>query len=131
MPSKPKHPCNYPGCPELAVTRYCDKHTQITAKQYNEQRGSATARGYDSRWQKARKVYLAKHPLCECNECKTMGRLLPATVVDHIIPHKGNKGLFWDQANWQAMSKKCHDRKTAREDGRWGRDTAGGASNPQ
>jgi prophage lambdaSa04, HNH endonuclease family protein len=28
--------------------------------------------------------------------------------------------LFWDKTNWQAMSKRCHDRKTAREDGGFG-----------
>lgn len=61
-----------------------------------------------------------EHPLCECEECKELNRLLPATVVDHIIPHKGDKILFWDPKNHQAMSKKCHDRKTAREDGGFG-----------
>lgn len=43
-----------------------------------------------------------------------------ATIVDHIIPHKGNMELFWDRDNWQAMSKECHDKKTAREDGGFG-----------
>ncbi len=61
-----------------------------------------------------------KHPLCECDECKRLNRLLAATVVDHKIPHKGDQTLFWDSDNWQAMSKPCHDRKTAMEDGRWG-----------
>ena len=42
-----------------------------------------------------------------------------ATVADHIIPHKGNLELFWDEGNLQALCKSCHDRKTAKE-GRWG-----------
>jgi 5-methylcytosine-specific restriction protein A len=29
--------------------------------------------------------------------------------------------LFWDNTNWQAMAKECHDAKTAREDGGFGR----------
>jgi 5-methylcytosine-specific restriction protein A len=29
--------------------------------------------------------------------------------------------LFWDKQNWQAMAKSCHDRKTARHDGGFGR----------
>jgi 5-methylcytosine-specific restriction protein A len=58
------------------------------------------------------------HPLCE--ECKRNGRLTPATVVDHITPHKGNRELFWDESNWQALCKSCHDRKTAKEDGGFG-----------
>jgi len=58
------------------------------------------------------------HPLCE--ECKRNGRLTPAVVVDHIIPHKGNRELFWNEKNWQALCKSCHDRKTAKEDGGFG-----------
>ena len=42
-----------------------------------------------------------------------------STTVDHIIPHKGDRKLFWDKTNWQALCKPCHDAKTAREDGRW------------
>jgi 5-methylcytosine-specific restriction protein A len=36
--------------------------------------------------------------------------------------------LFWDRANWRAMSKQCHDRKTAREDGGFGNPGAGAIS---
>lgn len=45
----------------------------------------------------------------------------PATVVDHIIPHRGDlsSAAFWDETNWQPLCKRHHDRKTARE-GRWG-----------
>jgi 5-methylcytosine-specific restriction protein A len=35
-----------------------------------------------------------------------------AVVVDHITPHRRNKELFWDKTNWQALCKRCHDRKT-------------------
>jgi 5-methylcytosine-specific restriction protein A len=65
--------------------------------------------------------------LCQCPDCQEGKiRLTPATVVDHRIPHKGDKQLFWDSTNWQAMSKPCHDRKTAREDGGFGRTPGGG-----
>lgn len=59
-------------------------------------------------------------PLCECEECARLGRIMVAAVVDHRIPHRGDPTLFWDQRNWCAMSKRCHDRKTAREDGGFG-----------
>lgn len=42
-------------------------------------------------------------------------------AVDHIIPHKGDPELFWDQDNWQSLCKPHHDRKTATEDGGFGR----------
>lgn len=41
-------------------------------------------------------------------------------MVDHITPHKGDRGLFWDRNNWQALCKTCHDTKTAAEDGGFG-----------
>ncbi|MBO8183625.1 MAG: HNH endonuclease [Archaeoglobus sp.] len=117
MPRRPKKPCSYPGCPELveAGERYCLKHKRQHQRQYDQQRGTAAQRGYDARWRRARKRFLAENPLCV--ECMKEGRLTPATVVDHIVPHKGNYELFWDESNWQPLCKRCHDKKTAREDG--------------
>ncbi len=83
-------------------------------------RKSAHKRGYTKKWQRASKAFLRANPLCQCEECKASGRVVAATVVDHIVPHRGDMKLFWDRSNWQAMSKKHHDRKTAREDGGFG-----------
>jgi 5-methylcytosine-specific restriction endonuclease McrA len=41
--------------------------------------------------------------------CQVQNRLTVATVVDHIVPHKGDQALFWDHANWQSLCKRCHD----------------------
>lgn len=82
-------------------------------------RASSAQRGYNSRWQKARAGYLRSHPLCV--KCQAQGRINPASIVDHITPHKGDTTLFWDSANWQPLCKPCHDSKTAREDGGFGR----------
>lgn len=49
-----------------------------------------------------------------------------AEVVDHIVPHKGDLSLFWSRSNWQSLCKRCHDIKTAMEDGGFGRRRAGG-----
>jgi 5-methylcytosine-specific restriction protein A len=87
----------------------------------SDDRPSAARRGYGRRWRKVSAAYLRAHPLCECRECKEAGRPVPATVVDHIVPHRGDQDLFWDETNWQAMAKPCHDRKTAAEDGGFGR----------
>jgi len=119
MPKKPLRPCNKIGCHSLTEEKYCDKHRIEVPKQYEQERGTAAQRGYDSAWRKARKAYLAKHPLCV--HCEAEGRPTLATVVDHIIPHRGDKGLFWDSSNWQPLCKYHHDRKTATEDGGFGR----------
>ncbi len=115
MPYKPLKPCRHPGCGALTAGTYCDKHKRDRVPDARE---SANKRGYNSRWQRARKMFLARHPLCA--ECERNGRLTAATVVDHIIPHKGDQALFWDENNWQPLCKQCHDRKTVQEDGGFG-----------
>lgn len=108
MPKKPKRPCRYPGCPNLCDSGvYCKDHLDQSA---DRMRGGAAYRGYDRKWRQARDSYLRLHPLCV--KCKQQGRLTPATVVDHIIPHRGDEHLFWDTRNWQSLCKSCHDQKT-------------------
>jgi 5-methylcytosine-specific restriction protein A len=123
VPAKPQRPCKKPGCPSLTRDKsgYCEEHKRQEARSYEQRRGSPIQRGYGYRWQKARLSFLRRHPVCECEDCKKNKRILPATVVDHVIPHKGNYFLFWDKNNWQAMAKSCHDRKTAKEDGGFGK----------
>ena len=36
-------------------------------------------------------------------------RIEVATVVDHIMPHKGDNTLFWDRDNWQSLCKRFHN----------------------
>jgi 5-methylcytosine-specific restriction protein A len=83
----------------------------------DRQRPSAARRGYGARWRRARAAFLAQHPLCAA--CRAQGRVMPATIVDHVVPHRGDERLFWDETNWAPACKPCHDAKTARE-GRWG-----------
>lgn len=119
MANRMKRPCRYPGCPEIVSEGgYCEKHQRLYRQQQDRNRGSAAARGYDARWRQYRQIYLRDHPLCV--RCLDEGRLTPAVVVDHIKPHKGDWTLFWEPANHQALCKRCHDVKTAREDGGFG-----------
>jgi len=108
MPMKPLLPCKHPECPKLTVEQYCEEHKPLY------QRESPSERGYNSKWNKARKIYLKAHPFCV--RCKEKGKFTKATVVDHIIPHRGDSSLFWDRSNWQSLCKSCHDSKTATED---------------
>ena len=103
-------PCRHPGCPKLTDGMYCEGHAKLHASD----RASASVRGYDSRWEKARKRFLKAHPLCV--RCMEQGRVVRANVVDHVIPHRGDAKLFWDEANWQSLCKSCHDHKTMTED---------------
>jgi len=67
---------------------------------------------YDYRWQQSREAFLKQCPLCVF--CERHGRLTPATVVDHIVPHRGDSRLFWDTRNWQSLCKRCHDSEKQR-----------------
>ncbi len=83
-------------------------------REFDRFRESSTARGYGHAWRKARKGHIRNHPICVL--CWLEGIVTPATVVDHIKPHRGDPKLFWDRNNWQSLCKRHHDSKTARED---------------
>lgn len=85
-------------------------------REHDRRRGNASERGYDGRWRKFRKLFLARNPLCVY--CKRKGRLTLATVVDHVIPHRGDQELFWRDGNHQGLCKACHDSTKAREERR-------------
>lgn len=68
---------------------------------------TSSQRGYNYKWQKARERYLLDNPLCVY--CGRSGQVTAASVVDHVIAHRGDMTLFWDQSNWQSLCKPCHD----------------------
>lgn len=84
-----------------------------------DNRPSAAARGYTSKWQRERLIFLAQNPVCV--QCLREGKTVIATVVDHIQPHKGDYRLMWDSSNWQALCKMHHDKKTGKENLRKGK----------
>ncbi len=74
-------------------------------ERYEANRPSARKRGYTPTWERARAEYLKANPTCRRPGCNA-----PATVVDHIEPHRGNQRLFWNRANWQPLCVTCHSR---------------------
>lgn len=108
MPIRPRRLCKHTGCQRLAGDNgYCDRH-----KAQQSQKNKAIHNLYDADWRRESKAFLAEHPWCA--ECLKHDVYTPATVVDHIKPHRGDKKLFWDRNNWQSMCKHHHDQKTAR-----------------
>ncbi|MGO7833325.1 HNH endonuclease [Rhizobium johnstonii] len=88
----------------------CECRRSVTRernRRHDARRPSARARGYDHEWRKARLEHLAMHP--HCRECSKSGITRLATVVDHVIPHRGDKNLFWHRANWQPLCAPCHN----------------------
>jgi 5-methylcytosine-specific restriction protein A len=93
---------------------------RAAAAQYDRRRGSAASRGYDRRWDRSAKAFLRRQPLCAAH--RELGRLVPATLVDHIVPHQGDQTLFWDTSNWQPLCAPCHAEKTYRDEAAFGQD---------
>jgi 5-methylcytosine-specific restriction endonuclease McrA len=67
-----------------------------------------------TRWRKLRAARLTANPLCSM--CHEDGRVTAATVVDHIIPHRGKDELFFDFDNTQSLCKTHHDGAKQREE---------------
>jgi len=71
-------------------------------------RPTARERGYDTKWERERAAFLKTHPHCErIVDGQRCGK--SATVVHHIVPHKGDRSLFWSRSNWSPRCKACHD----------------------
>ena len=122
MPSSPLKYCSQPGCPQKVTGGACEDHR----KGSEQQRGSASSRGYGARWRAIRKAWIASHPFCgdrlsgasaEHSLCASQGNMILGEVVDHIIPHKQDQHLMWSEANFQTLCTTCHNRKTGNEGG--------------
>lgn len=104
MPSRAARLC---GCG--AVVRdggSCRSCSSRRKRESDSHRPTARARGYTTQWDKARAGYLARHPYCVM--CEAEGKQVLASVVDHIIPHRGDNELFWDSSNWAALCVPHH-----------------------
>ena len=117
----PKKPCATPGCRTLLDVgeAHCARHAPLEKRSrdmaVDRARGSEEYRRWYARkaWRGPggrRAVQLAKEPLCAM--CPDWSRQ-PATVADHVVPHRGDHGLFWFGA-LQSLCKPCHDSKKQR-----------------
>ncbi len=103
--------CNQPAPPGQSR---CEMHRLARQRTANAGKPSAAARGYDGKWRRFRRQYLAIHPTCvECGAA--------ATDVDHIDGQGPLGPRGFDPSNCAAMCRPCHARKTARHDGSFGR----------
>lgn len=107
--------CKKAGCGRTAEPGkdYCKQHISLQGQQrkvFNQRGKSGQYHSmYESQeWRKRRAQFLKKYP--RCFVCGA-----PATIADHIIPHRGDLTLFYDDNNLQPMCQSCHSRKTMKE----------------
>ena len=125
MPSSPPKPCNAPGCRALVKGGpHCPTHAREVRRRRDEIAGTAAERGYDHAWRKRRAAHLAGEPLCRM--CLTNGRVVAATVADHIVPHRGDRALFMGAL--QSLCVHCHSSVKQKEERRADREKGGAAS---
>lgn len=105
MPLSPPRAC---PCGGRITNGKCDR-----CKPRREARPNFRQRGYTTEWSKYSENYRILNPLCA--ECDRNGLVVAAYCVDHIIPHKGNEQLFWDENNHQSLCRACHAVKSAKE----------------
>lgn len=126
MPIRAKSPCRHAGCARLVdKPGFCEAHRRqafkaqklVVTDDYKERN-----RFYQRKaWKNVRALQLQLEPLCR--ECRKLGKLVAASVVDHILPI-ANGGAELDQDNLQSLCRSHHDAKTRQENNR-----PGGGSN--
>jgi len=121
---KAKRPCRSAGCSSTTALRYCEKHHFLQAREdaqrararelfaLKNKRESASARGYDRKWQEFRKLYIRSHPLCY--DCSKEGHVGATTEVHHIKKLKHNPELKYDLNNLMGLCKLHHLKRTQR-----------------
>ena len=121
MPKAAPKPCS--KHPNVLVSKgktciYCETNERLKERARRKQRGP---RVYDkASWRGdtgLRKQKLKANPLCECEECKALPFPKLANEVDHIDGNENN--MQW--SNLMSMHHDCHSKKTARENGGFGR----------
>jgi 5-methylcytosine-specific restriction protein A len=112
MPGLPLRPCKHTGCPALVASGYCDKHKPPVPKRRGEA-GEWHELYNSSHWRMMRAEQLIIELYCRM--CTAEGKRVRATDVDHVIPHRGNRKLFYDKKNLQSLCHRHHSKKTWRE----------------
>lgn len=69
--------------------------------------------------QQIRPAQLAREPLCR--RCRDRGEMVEATVVNHVIPHRGVWAAFI-AGPFESLCKPCHDGEVQREERRRARE---------
>lgn len=100
MPSTPTYTlCHELGCknPRSKFNRFCIEHGGRDIQTYSANKTAERKqfnKKYNTRqWEALRQRQLSKYPLCA--GCQAEGRIIPASVVDHIFP--------WSQISEQAF----------------------------
>jgi 5-methylcytosine-specific restriction protein A len=114
MPTNTSRPCKNRACTHTTKDKsgYClvcrPEYLAKQAKWHDVNRPTSRQRGYTSNWDKFRRMYLRKHPLCECGQA--------AVLPHHIIPI-ADGGEMYSDTNLMPMCRVCHEMLHGRKKG--------------
>ncbi len=100
MVMRPKRTCAG-QCGAVVTTGRCPRCARRTRE---AMRPKSADRGYDARWRRFRRQFLAKHPACE--DCG-----LKANEVHHLAPISDRPDLRLTETNCVPLCKPCHTRR--------------------
>ena len=110
-------------CPEQEFAKgLCERHYHMEhyvplGPRKTKRSKNKVKRKKDERWERLSKRWLSRHP--NCAACRREGRIVPAGIVDHILPKRHFPELKYDETNLQSLCQtrpySCHQRKTGYE----------------
>lgn len=110
--------CKAPSCRTVAEQGkdFCAEHSDYAVVREKQQKARRWwSKWYaTAQWSNLRKLVLGRDPVCMWDE--DGGCTKPSTIVDHKIPHRGDRSLWADLKNLQGLCAHHHGVKTARED---------------
>ena len=117
MPTRPKKPCAFPGCPNLTDGRFCSEHQAQMDSNYEKYgRDKETKQRYGRAWKRIRDKYASEHPFCEL--CYKRGIIVPTEQIHHKQPLA--EGGTHERSNLIALCKSCHSTIHAKRGDYWG-----------
>jgi 5-methylcytosine-specific restriction protein A len=72
-----------------------------------DNRPNASGRGYGGSWKAAAGKFKRAHPCCL--GCAALNRKVATAVVDHVLPHRGDREVFWNASMWQPACRWHHE----------------------
>jgi 5-methylcytosine-specific restriction protein A len=112
MPTRAGTPCKTRTCTGVVhngLCGTCGSQRRDKDRGYDAGRGTAQQRGYDSTWNKLRRMHLADEPLCR--DCKAEGRVTMGREVHHINAKRNGGDNSFD--NLMTLCKSHHSKRTA------------------
>lgn len=111
MPTRAPSVCGHCGAAHPSGQR-CERLKRIDADRkarFDKTRPTARARGYDARWEKEAKAFLAQpeNEYCSCGS--------PATLVRHVISIRRAPQLRMNRNNWLPGCARCNAHDAAKE----------------